>query len=133
MDFVKAILQIIVLMSEARWVERAVELVAIRPVARRHLLVELRVGKFLNIFFAIALLVLQAILAVGGRYAKRPVDGAVAAEEPADGADTNALLDRVSLPQQQGQTQTGLTSDLLLEKLLEARVQRKEMAHMANG
>ena len=120
-------------MSEARWVERAVELVAIRPVARRQLLVGLRAGKFLNIFFAIALLVLQAILAVGGRYAKRPVDGAVAAEEPANGADTNALFQRAGLVRQWGQNQPNMAIDLFSEKLQDSRLQGKEMAHMANG
>ena len=51
-------------------------------------------------FLVIALLVLQAILAVGGRYTEGPVDGAVAAEEPANGADTKALLNRVGLVRQ---------------------------------
>jgi len=72
-------------------------------------------------------------LVAGGRCAERQVDGVVAAEEPANGADANALLDRVSLPQLQGQIQPGLNIELLVEQLLDARAQGREMANMANG
>ena len=112
----------------------------------------------LRTFLVIALLVLQVILAVGGRYTKCPVDGAVAAEEPAHSADTNALLGTVSLLSvdcavadvlldkasllrlrvfQPGMkncfSPENLLVDLFSEKLKEFRLQGQEMAHVENG
>jgi len=97
-------------------------------------------------------------LAVGGRYAKCPVDGAVAAEEPAHSADTNALLGTVSLLPvgsavddflldetsllrlrvfQPGMKNSFFLENLIVElfgkKLKEFQLQRQEMAHVENG
>ena len=120
-------------MSETCSVARAAEFIANRPVARRQLLVGVRGGKFLKTFLATALLALQANLAVGSRYAKRPVDGTVAAKEPADGADTNALLQSAGLVRQWGQDQPNIVVDFSSKKLKEFQLQGHEMAHAVNG
>ena len=83
--------------------------------ARRRFLVGARERNVLETSFVIELMLSSATVVAGGRCTKRQVDGAVVAEEPANGADTNALLDRVSLPQLQGQIQTGLNIELLVE------------------
>ena len=112
--------------------------------------VALGARKLLRTFLVIALLVLQVILAVGGRYTKCPVDGAVAAEEPANSADTNALLgtvsllpvdravadvllDKARLLRLRGRIQPGMKICFLLENLLEGRAKGQEMAHRTNG
>ena len=67
-DSVRAIVWTIVLVGQTCSVAGAAEFIANRAVACQRLLVGLCARKLLRTFLVIALLDLQAILAVGGRY-----------------------------------------------------------------
>ena len=102
----RAIIKMIVLMSETCLVARASGIAADRAAARRQVQVGVRARNSVAAFLVTMLLLWQATLAVSGRYTKRQVDDAVAAEEPANGANTSGAETFVTLSLQAPASET---------------------------
>ena len=111
------------LASEPFVIELAAVLVGLWAVACWRPVVGVRRRNFLGVSFVRRTRLQLACLMVGGSRTERQLNGAAFAEEPANGADAEALLDKVGLLQLQGQLQPGLLFELFLEKWLEAEAQ----------